>query len=437
MSRRKKTHGQGSVEWVGRGNKGRYCARISPAPGEPRERLRLTAKDGSPLDDRERDKPLAKKLTAEISRRIRAKTVERLRHERGKRMTVQELGEAWTSGELYAEHGEVNKLRETMKSARSLGSQLKAHVYPVIGSYPVDAVTDLDVRTVMRKAAERSLKRRGKPMRGMTKVNLFNALHRLFELAIEPCRLRTDNPVSKRLKPGKGAPKLFGFLYPTEMMQLIGCADVPIARRVLYALAVYTGLRKGSFYALQWSGIDFSNGTLTSLVSKTGLPLLFEIGHGLPALLDRWHAYQGRPKSGAIVEPSQLGKVLTTWGSDDAGTPIEKLRHAKDREADALRADLSTAGVERAMLFEAGAENVEPIRFHDLRGTFTTWAKREGRGDGWISDRTGHMSTDMIRRYERQARVLADLRYEPFPDVSTALPELVNLTDNVVRLPAR
>jgi hypothetical protein len=36
-----------------------------------------------------------------------------------------------------------------------------------------------------------------------------------------------------------------------------------------------------------------------------------------------------------------------------------------------------------------------------------TWAMRQGRGDGWISDRTGHLTPEMRGRYARAARVLA------------------------------
>lgn len=434
--KRKPRWGKGSVEWVGRRDKGRYCARISPAPGEPRERFKLTRRDGTPLDDRERDRTLAEKLTADISRRIRAGAAEKHRQERSKRMTVQELGEAWTSGELYKEHGEVNRLRP-LKSAHKQANRLKAHVYPVIGSHPVEVVTEADIKMVMRKAAERSAKRRGKPWRGMTAINLYNALHRMFELAIEPCRLRDDNPVSKRFKPGKGDPKLFGYLFPEEVLSLLACSGVPIARRVLYAVAVYTGLRRSSLYALDWRGVDFHHRTLTSLKSKTGLPQMFEIGHGLVELLERWHIVRGRPRRGPIVPVAELGRVEVVWSRNEDGTGDTSKMRVYGRESDGLRADLRAAGVDRAMLFERDSDKIEPIRFHDLRSTFCTWALRAGRGDGWISDRTGHMSQSMIRRYQRQARVLADLRYEPFPDVSEAVPELRDVSDNVRRLAGR
>jgi hypothetical protein len=96
------------------------------------------------------------------------------------------------------------------------------------------------------------------------------------------------------------------------------------------------------------------------------------------------------------------------------------------RLATELRADLKTAKITRSILFEEDAPNVEPLRFHDLRSTFCTWARREGKSDTWISERTGHEPTgDMINRYDRGAQTLADLDYAPFPDVSRAVPELV------------
>lgn len=75
---------------------------------------------------------------------------------------------------------------------------------------------------------------------------------------------------------------------------------------------------------------------------------------------------------------------------------------------------------------------MQPMRFHDLRATFVTWAMREGRGDGWISDRTGHLTPEMRSRYARAARTLSDLDYVPFPDLSKSIPELAALPSNVV-----
>jgi integrase len=178
-------------------------------------------------------------------------------------------------------------------------------------------------------------------------------------------------------------------------------------------LAVYTGLRKGSLRALRWESVDFKHGTLTSLESKTNLAQIFAlVDPALPgmrtliAALQCWYELSGQP-SGAT-------HILT-----ETGAP-------RGREAATLRADLLAAGIKRDVLF-ADERNIEPLRFHDMRATFVTWARRAGKGRGWITDRTGHLSDDMMRRYDRGARVLADLNYAPFPDLVAMLPELTRV----------
>ncbi len=95
-------------------------------------------------------------------------------------------------------------------------------------------------------------------------------------------------------------------------------------------------------------------------------------------------------------------------------------------EAKQLRADLRAAGIDRKILFST-APNVVELRLHDMRATFCTWARRAGYDDAWIAARTGHRpSGRMIDRYARQAQTLADLDYEPFPDVAAAIPELAD-----------
>jgi len=53
--------------------------------------------------------------------------------------------------------------------------------------------------------------------------------------------------------------------------------------------------------------------------------------------------------------------------------------------------------------------------------------RRAGKGSGWISDRTSHLTIEMMQRYDRGARSLADLQMVPFPDIDTAILELQNV----------
>jgi integrase len=79
-----------------------------------------------------------------------------------------------------------------------------------------------------------------------------------------------------------------------------------------------------------------------------------------------------------------------------------------------LRDDLVEAKVDRPTLLGEGGDNVQALRFHDLRATFVTWAMREGRGDGWISDRTGHLTPEMRQRCARRALAVRP-RLQAFP----------------------
>src|SRR5262249_22499515 len=172
---------------------------------------------------------------------------------------------------------------------------------------------------------------------------------------------------------------------------------------VLYALAVYVGFRRSSLWALRWSGVDFDHGAILSKVSKTKVAQYLQLDPSLLALLRRWHTYCGSPPLDTrIVQGTKCGL---------GHLPV------------VLRADLRAAGITRAGLFEHGGA-VNHVRFHDLRATFATWAKRAGWTEGQITDRTGHLAPSTLDRYLRAARTLEDLRIEPFPSLAEAIPEL-------------
>lgn len=414
-TRRDKGSGRGSIEWRAYADgTGCWLARLT-VQGKPKKQA-LIDEQGRPLTDRERDRDRAIEITAKLADMSRALPLEHAVDgggPLGPRATVRQFGEEWTSGKLFERHGEVRGLGEK-KSAGSDATRLSAHVYPHIGDKAVADVTDVDIEVCFAKAAQAARAKRGKPWRSGTKFQLYQVTKRLFDLSIKPGRLRIDNPVSAEdHKPRKDQSKLFAFLYPDELLALLKCRAISIGRRVHYALGCYTGLRKSSLAPLVWTWIDFQHRTMSAIVTKSGMPLLFELQPDLLALLQAWYEH--------CDSPSQLSPV------------IRDLDAPENREAETLRADLQLAGVTRPLLF-SDAPNVQPLRFHDLRATFVTWALRGGKGWGWITARTGHVTEAMMERYNRSAQVLSDLQYTPFPDLTNAVPELSEGATNVVRL---
>jgi integrase len=77
----------------------------------------------------------------------------------------------------------------------------------------------------------------------------------------------------------------------------------------------------------------------------------------------------------------------------------------------------------RAELFERNASR-QPIRLHDLRATFVTVSLANGKTETWVSDRTGHKSSQMIALYARQARQWNELALGPLGALDELLPEM-------------
>lgn len=434
----------GTAEWLDTKG-GRYVARLTLPGATTRVREEMLGDDGRPLftnkgQDRGNAQKCAKALSAAF-RNLSTELPERVRHE----TKVEAFGAEWTSGRLYRKHGEVKRLK-IKKSAADDVRRLEQHVYPYLGRMAVAAVTEQDVEQAFAKAWAAYRERYGQEPSSGTKRQVYMVTHRLFDLAIKPGRLRKDNPVSDDLLPAKGAPKLYSYLYPSELLALLKCIEIPIERRVYYALATYTGLRKGSIRVnakqrkvvtekgqivdddaklenYLWSSIDLEHSTVLSLVNKNDAPQMFaQSDADLPGI-------------GSLIELLRRWREYCGWPPDSA--PIIKTLHCRRRnEAATLRQDLLVAGVTRGVLF-TNTSTIQALRFHDLRATFVTWAKRAGKGDGWIMDRTGHVTKEIMERYARAARSLADLKLDPgpFPDISLAIPELAGL--KVSRLPLK
>src|SRR5207244_2319624 len=117
--------------------------------------------------------------------------------------TVRDLASAWTGGELFRKYGNVNKLR-TLASAKIDAMTLEKHVLkvrtrgpagPTFGDLPVAMVTKADCASVMAQHTRVS---------AGTLKHTYRRMHRLFDLAIQPCGLRDEdsNPVTRYLRPG-------------------------------------------------------------------------------------------------------------------------------------------------------------------------------------------------------------------------------------------
>jgi hypothetical protein len=77
-------------------------------------------------------------------------------------------------------------------------------------------------------------------------------------------------------------------------------------------------------------------------------------------------------------------------------------------------------------LFERSKSRM-PIRLHDLRATFVMVSLANGKTEQWVSDRTGHRSSQMLALYTRQTRQWNELELGALRPMDALLPEMATV----------
>jgi integrase len=303
--------------------------------------------------------------------------------------TVRELGEAWTDGTLakdYPDH--VKPLR-----AQNAASRLKGHVYPVIGSTRVRDLTLADIERVMASlTGKRPTQRK---LSALTRRTISLTLNRLLNIAVYPLKIISASPIPKGLVPKASKRRAMAYLYPDEDAKLMAHGSIPLAERAFWGFLCREGCRVSEALAMRWSDLDLVRGAVRLDKNKTDDPRAWALSAGVAAALKSL-----RPENGeGLVFPP----------------PADPQSLATD-----LRRRLSEAGVTRPELHTATPERMA-LRAHDLRGSFVTVAFANGRSESWVSDRTGHRSSQMLARYKRQARTAAELDLGDWTPLDVAL----------------
>lgn len=309
--------------------------------------------------------------------------------------SLQTFAERWTSGELARLH--PDHIREK-KSAPGDVYRLEKHVYPVVGHVTLEAFKLEDAEAVMRSLPPE--------LSPGTRRQVAQSLHRLFKLAVYPCRLLAHSPLPAGFLPPVRGRKAGSFLYPAEDAALLACRAVPLATRLLYGILAREGMRAEEGAALRWTDLDLERGIITLDNHKTADQSgarTWALDPGTAEALRRWRKL--RPAA-ELVCCKKSGKPVV----------IDKL-------ALRLRGHLRRAGVAREELHERSGSRMR-MRAHDLRSTFVSLSLAMGKSEAWCMDRTGHTTSQMLNRYRRAARMAAELGLGWLAPLHTAIPEL-------------
>ena len=300
------------------------------------------------------------------------------------------------------------------RAARGIGtvadnrSRLKQHVTPLLGGKAMSGITADDLEAV-RDALDARI--RGGSLSAGTARNVWCNVTSMFRDACRSktreLRVRADNPATDIEGPDGGDEKPGPFLYPSEFLQLMRCAAVPLAWRQLIAVAVYLGQRASELRALLPSDVDLAHHqvAVTKKRRKKGGPT---------------EPPKTRTPAFPDIEPT-LEPLLRHLVDHPAGEGGHLVWTAQGTLASTFRSQLRRAGLTRTELLDE-TPATRAITFHDLRHTCATWMSLRGQSAWAIMGRTGHKNLSTVQRYVDQgARKNAAQFGEVFPPLPPEL----------------
>ena len=285
----------------------------------------------------------------------------------------------------------------------------KKWLAPILGDKPIVDVTREDIEKVVRTLDDEANDDDG-DIGWKSAINIFGDVTCAFAEAVNSknpeLRVLKINPTTGVRGPDRGIPKAKSPLYPDEFLKLVSCEAVPLERRVMYAIAVYTSARSSEQAAFVARDFDFAHQRFSvtkQIDRKTGLPKPTKTRRSRTPELEA----ELVPLVRALAEARKGERLLQM-------PPIEV-------RAELLRDDLKTAKVDRDDLFVEGDDARSRIVFHTLRDTGLTWMAVRGDDPLKIQWRGGHTDFETTQGYIAQAKHLAAGFGTPFPPLPASL----------------
>lgn len=388
-----------------------------PETGEPCWLARLTPEKGSakrvlvpmPGGIAKEDVAVARKAAAHMSALYRGQPPSAVE---GASETVAEWFARYYDAAASGEVGRKNR-GKPQASAADRRARFKRWIEPEIGTVAMAAVTAADLRRIVRRLDEeirtratfydRDDRNGRKPgLSAKTAQNVWSEVTNGFGEAVgskrDELRVLTINPAKDVQPPTTGDDREQAALFPSEVIALLSCELVPIERRRLYAVAIYTGMRRSELVRLEAGDVDLEHETIRvrgkkTTAAKRVLPIE-------PAI---------RPLLEALVKLRPSGPLLVVPRGDGKGGC-----------ADLVRRDLERAGVVRDELSADDADRM-PFTFHGLRHTCITHWTVAGRDQLFLLTAAGHTDVGMTRRYLAAASSLSAKFGTPHPALPAAL----------------
>jgi len=318
---------------------------------------------------------------------------------------------------------EQRHLSGVVRSVYDDESRLRAHV--LSEPWADDALDQIDRRTVRawaismlsregrRHAGDGKLVSTGRRLSRHTVSHVLATLRVCLRDAVELGLLDENPAAGVRVPAAQYTHEPWTYLTQGEIDALLSCELVPAPYRLLYRVAIYTGLRKGELWGLRWGDCYLDHATphlmvrrSRSAAPKNGkirmVPLLGQAREALEQMnsicsdLAPDRSAEGGDRSADLVFPAPDGSMRARWN---------------DARWKQRRKPYTTADGERRHITEPGYRELAGIkrhvRFHDLRHTCASHLLMGTWGRAWrleeVRDLLGHSDTAVTQRYAHLA----------------------------------
>ena|GEM_PF-702943 len=326
-----------------------------------------------------------------------------------------------STAETLSEYSERWLASREVRGLTSVGDdrgRLRKHVLPILGAYALNAITKAqleDLVLALDKKVRESTARPGTnhAFSSKTARHVWSLVSKMFDDATRAkdrsLRVLETNTALGVRAPDDGGERASQFLWPSEWLALWNADDdvVPLRRRCLYAILVYTGMRSGELGALLWSDVDLEHRTIS--ITKAVEERKNKVG---PTKTEETRTI--------AIEPALLPVLRYLKAKGAKGKLGDFWMPPVENRAALFRADLIKAGVTRDALHN-GTATSRNITIHDLRASCLTWMAVRGDAPLAIQEHAGHTTFKTTERYVRAARAVGKHFGEVFPSLDRSV----------------
>jgi integrase len=252
--------------------------------------------------------------------------------------------------------------KEHKKTWRDDDYHYRKHLEPRFGSKALDSISSFDIEK-MKSELKKNLNAHGKPYQPATIKHQLVLLRRLYNVARKWGIYDGKNPMDSVQMP-KVDNQITEFLSDEKLLRLLDVLEHwPFRESAVFVkFAMYTGVRRGELFKLQWDHIDFERGLLKLVDPKGKKTTTVPIS---PQALD---ALSELSRDSTYIFPGESGKQRTDFKS-----PWYRIRKA--------------AGLP------------ESFRFHGLRHNFASYLISSGVDLSVVGALLTHKNAATTQRY--------------------------------------